>query len=190
MPLFYSIRLECENMRIFFNNMLARIKRLFAKAASAFGGGVINATTELEIKHIRNGQVIGTQKILDKVITTAFVNDIIDALKGDTTPYANFKNYKYHASGTGTANEAVGDTALGTEVGTRVVGSQEEGASANIYKSVGTITYSGSYAITEHGLFNASTGGTLMDRTKFAAVNVISGDSIQFTFTIQFNAGG
>jgi hypothetical protein len=29
-----------------------------------------------------------------------------------------------------------------------------------------------------------------MDRTKFAAVNVISGDSIQFSFTIQFNAGG
>lgn len=177
-------------MRIFFNNIIAKIKRLFAKAASAFGAGVIYATTELEIKHIRNGKIIGTQKVLDKVVTTAFVNDIVDALKGDTTPYNNFKNYKYHASGTGTANETIGDTALGSEVETRVVGSQEEGASSNIYKSVATITYSGSYAITEHGLFNAATGGVLMDRTKFAPINVISGDSIQFTFTIQFNAGG
>jgi hypothetical protein len=177
-------------MRIFFNNVIARIKRCFAKVASAFGAGTINATTELEIKHIRNGKVIGKQTVLDKVVTTAFVNDIVDALKGDATPYANFKNYKYHASGTGTVAEAVGDTTLGTEVGTRATGSQEEGASANIYKSVGTITYSGSFAITEHGLFNAIATGTLMDRTKFAAVNVISGDSIQFSFTIQFNAGG
>jgi hypothetical protein len=177
-------------MRIFFNNMLARIRRFFARASSAFGAGVINATTELEIKHIRNGEVIGTQTVLDKVVTTAFVNDIVDALKGDATPYANFKNYKYHASGTGTAVEAVGDVALGTEVATRATGTQIEGATANEFKSVATITYSGSFAITEHGLFNAVAAGTLMDRTKFAAVNVISGDSIQFSFTIQFNAGG
>jgi hypothetical protein len=176
-------------MRIFFNNIVAKFRRLLSKVAPAFGGGVINATTELEIKHIRNGKVISTQTVLDKVITTAFVNDIVDALKGDATPYANFKNYKYHASGTGTVNEAVGDTALGTEVGTRATGSQEEGASANIYKSVGTITYAGPFAITEHGLFNAAAAGTLMDRTKFAAVNVISGDSIQFSFVVTFTAG-
>jgi hypothetical protein len=177
-------------MRIFFNNIIARIKRLFARVASAFGAGVINATTELEIKHIRNGKVIGTQTILDKVVTTAFVNDVVDVLQGIAGPLAAINAYKYHASGTGVAAEAVGDAVLGTEVDSRVVGSQEEGASANIYKSVGTITYSGAYAITEHGLFNAAAAGTLMDRTKFAAVNVISGDSIQFTFTIQFNAGG
>ena len=79
---------------------------------------------------------------------------------------------------------------MGTEVGSRVVGTQEEGATANIYKSVATISYSGSYAITEHGLFNASSGGALMDRTKFPAINVISGDSIQFSFQITFSSGG
>ena len=177
-------------MRIFFNNMLAKIGRFFAKAAAAFGGGAINATTELEVKHIRNGKVIGTQTILDKVITTAFVNDIVDVLQGIAGPLGTINAYKYHASGTGIVAEAVGDVALGTEVGARAVGSQEEGATANIYKSVGTITYTGSFAITEHGLLNAAAAGTLMDRTKFAAVNTIAGDSIQFTFTIQFNAGG
>jgi hypothetical protein len=176
-------------MRIFFNNMFARINRFFAKAAAAFGGGAINATTELEVKHIRNGKVIGKQVILDKVITTAFVNDIVDVLQGIAGPLATINAYKYHASGTGIAAEAVGDVALGAEVGARVIGSKEEGATANIYKSVSTVTYSGAYAITEHGLFNAAASGTLMDRTKFAAVNVISGDSIQFSFTIQFNAG-
>lgn len=177
-------------MRIFLNNMVARIKRFCAKAASAFGGGVINATTELEIKHIRNGKVIGAQTVLDKVITTAFVNDLVDVLQGIAGPLSTINAYKYHASGTGTANEIIGDVALGAEVETRVIGTQTEGATANEYKSVATITYSGAYAITEHGLFNATVAGTLMDRTKFATVNVISGDSIQFTFTIQFNAGG
>jgi hypothetical protein len=177
-------------MRLFFNNILARIKRCFAKVASAFGAGTINATTELEIKHIRNGKVIGKQTVLDKVVSTAFVNEIVDSLQGTSGPYGTFDDYKYHATGTATADENVSDVALGAEVGARVIGSQEEGATANIYKSVGTITYTGSYAITEHGLFNASSAGTLMDRTKFAAVPVINGDSIQFTFTIQFNAGG
>ena len=177
-------------MRIFFNNIIARIKRFLAKAAASFGAGVINATTELEVKHIRNGKVIGKQTILDKVITTAFVNDIVDCLTANGTRLALFDDYKYHASGTGTIAEAVGDVALGTEVETRVIGTQVEGAQTYIYSSVGTVTYAGTYAITEHGLFNALTVGTLMDRTKFAAVNVISGDSIQFTFTIQFNAGG
>ncbi len=177
-------------MRIFFNNIMARIKRLISKAASSFGAGVINATTELEVKHIRGGKVIGRKTILDKVITTAFVNDIVDCLTANGTRLALFDDYKYHGSGTGTANEVVGDTTLGTEVGTRVVGTQVEGAQTYIYSSVGTVTYSSTSSITEHGLFNAETGGVLMDRTKFSAVNVISGDSIQFTFTIQFTAGG
>lgn len=176
-------------MRIFFNNIIAKMKRFFAKAASAFGAGVINARTELEVKHIRNGKVIGKQIILDKVVTTAFVNDLVDVLQGIAGPLGTINAYKYHASGTGIVAEAVSDVALGTEVGTRVAGTQIEGATANIYKSVGTITYAGAFAITEHGLFNAAAAGTLMDRTKFAAVNVISGDSIMFTFTIQFNAG-
>jgi len=106
-----------------------------------------------------------------------------------TTPYTNFKNYKYHGTGTGTTAEAAGDTALVTEVGSRVTGSQIEG-NANQYKSVATVTYAGTYAITEHGLFNASTGGTLMDRTVFSPVNVQSGDSIVFTFVITFSSGG
>lgn len=177
-------------MKIFINNIIARIRRLLIKTASAFGAGVINATTELEIKHIRNGKVIGKQTILDKVITTAFVNDIVDVLQGIAGPLSTINAYKYHASGTGIVDEAITDTALGTEVGARVIGTQAEGAQTYIYSSVATVTYLGANAITEHGLFNASTLGVLMDRTKFAAVNVINGDSIQFTFTIQFNAGG
>ncbi len=175
------------HIKVNVNNLKAIINRKLCEAG--FGGGIVNGWTELNVVHMRDGKVIKRRRVLDRVVTNAFVNDIVDTLQGKTTPYANFKNYKYHGTGTGTTAEAAGDTALVTEVGSRVTGSQVEG-NANQYKSVATITYSGSYAITEHGLFNASTGGTLMDRTVFSPVNVISGDSIVFTFTISFNSGG
>ncbi len=173
--------------RVRLNNLKATLNRKLSEAG--FGGGIINGWTELNVTHVRNGKVIKKRRVLDKVVTNAFVNDIVDALKGDTAPYASFKNYKYHASGTGTTAEAATQTVLVAEVGTRVSGTQVE-ANANQYRSVATITYDDTYAITEHGLFNASTGGTLMDRTMFSPVNVISGDSIVFTFTISFNSGG
>jgi hypothetical protein len=69
--------------------------------------------------------------------------------------------------GTGAVAENVTDTALGTQVETRATGTQVEGASANIYRTVATITATASRAITEHGVFSASTGGTLLDRSVF-----------------------
>jgi hypothetical protein len=56
---------------------------------------------------------------------------------------------------------------------------------------VGAISYTSSLAITEWGLFNQSAqGGTMWDHRVFSAINVNSGDSIQFTYTLTINAGG
>jgi hypothetical protein len=175
-------------LRMHFNNIKAIINRKLCNAG--IGGGIINGWTELEIKHIRNGKVIKKRKIYDRVVTDAFVNHIVDCLTANAGQLALFDDFKYHGSGTGTGSEAAGNTTLGTEVGGRVTGTQVEGASANIYQSVATVTYAGSYAITEHGLFNVSSGGTLMDRTKFAAINVVASDNIQFTFSITLSSGG
>jgi len=127
----------------------------------------------------------------NRVITDAFVADIVDALQGSATPYGTFDDYKYHDSGTGTGDEAASDTGLGTPTGiARATGTQIEGATSNIYKSVATITYDNTYAITEHGIFNASSSGTLADRTKFAAINVVNTNQIEFTFQMTFTSGG
>jgi len=58
------------------------------------------------------------------------------------------------------------------------------------YVSVGTISYTTTKAITEHGLFNTADSTVLMDRTVFSAINVVDGDSIQFTYTLTVTAGG
>lgn len=131
--------------------------------------------------------------ILNKVVTDDFVEDIVDALVAETwTPL-----YKYHHSGTGVGAEAAADAGLGTPVeDARDVGTHVEDSS-KVYKSIATTTYTGAHAITEHGLFKTAgaggppvTGGILMDRTKFATINVVNGNQIEWTFTIAFTSGG
>ena len=133
-----------------------------------------------------DGQVIDYGTLGYRVVTTAFVNFVVDQLQTETSIFGDFK---YHDGGVGTTAENVTDTAMETtDAESRATGSQTAGA-ANEYVSVGTIAYTSGKAITEHGLFNDATTGTLMDRTVFAAVNVVNGDSIQFTYTITFTAG-
>jgi hypothetical protein len=121
-----------------------------------------------------------------RVVTTAFVNLMVDQLQAETSVWGDFK---YHDSGVGTTAENASDTAMETTDGEdRVAGTQTEG-DANQYRSVGTISYTTTKAITEHGLFNHLTTETLMDRTVFSAINVVNGDSIQFTYTLTCTAG-
>lgn len=129
-----------------------------------------------------------------RVVTTAGVNFLVDALQGSVEP----EILRYHGVGTGTNAEASGDTALQTESttiitvdSTRATGTLTEGASANIFRTVGTVSFDGSGAITEHGVFSqaATGGGTLLDRSVFSAINVISGDSIVFTYDFTLAAG-
>lgn len=121
-----------------------------------------------------------------RVVTTAFVNFLAGQLQTDSTAIGDFK---YHDSGVGTTAEAAGNTDMETTDGeSRVTGSQS--TTNNAYTTVGTITYTTTKAITEHGVFNASTSGTLLDRSVFSAINVVNGDSIQFTYTLTINSGG
>jgi hypothetical protein len=54
------------------------------------------------------------------------------------------------------------------------------------YQVVGTRTATGSGAVTVSGLFDAASGGNLFVKGDFAAINLVSGDSIQFTFKAIF----
>lgn len=129
-----------------------------------------------------------------RVVTTAGVNAIVDAFQNTV----ELENFKFHGMGTGTGAEASSDTGLGTELttqynpdNTRATGTTTEGASANIYRTVGTNTIdSGTPAVTEHGVFSASSAGTLLDRSVFSAINLVSGDGITFTYDLTFTAGG
>lgn len=122
-----------------------------------------------------------------RVITNAGVTYMRDDFNDGTN---DINTFNFHDSGTGTVAEAVGDIALGTAAGPARVSGTKSVPAANQFRSVATIAYTATLAITEHGLFSALTAGTLWDRSVFAAINVVSGESIQFTYTLTLTAGG
>lgn len=151
--------------------------------------GIITLTGRLKAVLVKaDGTTVDYGYVAHGLVTTAWVNFLVDNLQAETT---EFGDVKFHDSGIGTTAPAVGDTDIETTDGeARVTGTQTEGASANIYRTVGTITYTTTLAITEHGVFTQVTGGTLIDRHTFTAINVVNTDQIEFTYEYTANAGG
>jgi hypothetical protein len=159
---------------------------LVQPVAKAFG--LMTAYGKLEALLIKaDGTKINYGVLSYRVVTSAFVNFVVDNLQTDTTELGDFK---FHDSGVGTTAENAADTAMETTDGeSRATGTQTESA-ANAYRSVGTISYTTTKAITEHGVFSQATAATLIDRSVFSAINVVNGDSIQFTYTLTLSSGG
>jgi len=136
------------------------------------------------------GQHPGLEDVgLLAIVTTAGVNYMAtDFASGGVTP--TISGFKFHDSGTGAVAAATTDTALGAAGGPARVSGTPSNPTANQYRTVATIAYTTTLAITEWGVFSASTAGTLWDRRVFAAINVVNGDSIQFTYTLTIASGG
>ncbi len=128
--------------------------------------------------------VVGMRQVTDAGV--AHLVDDWDDGSGD------IENFNFHDSGTSATAEDQTDVNLIAEAGptTRATGTKSQ-PSANIIRSVGTIAYTGTLAIVEHGLFStaARTTDLLWDRTVFSVINVENGDSIQFTYDCTFTAG-
>lgn len=152
-------------------------------------------TTVWDLPRHFGGRVQGYGVLSTRLVTDAGVQYLVDALQNLTEP----ENFKYHGYGTGTTAEGATQTALVTELTTqyatdnvRPTGSQTE-ASANIYRTVATLSpdTGGTIAITEHGIFSATSAGTLLDRSVFTAVNVVAAaDSLQTTYDLTIASGG
>lgn len=134
-----------------------------------------------------DGTRINFGVVSHRVVTTAFVSAIIDDLDNGS---ADISSYNFHGVGTGTTAATAGDTALETESttaltvnSTRATGTRSQPFTYR-YQSVAIQTFDAPAAITEHGVFTqeATGGGGLMDRSVFSAINVVSGDGIQFTY--------
>jgi hypothetical protein len=134
-----------------------------------------------QVRHAGESRWSDLGIISERIVTAAFIALITDELTNTDRPA--MQTLKFHASGTGTNAESGSDTALQTEVETRDTGTQTS-PGAGQYQTVATHTYGTAFAITEHGVLSASSGGTLLDRSKFAAINVVNGSQIQWTYTL------
>lgn len=194
--LFYQIRNWKAHWRAFYLGSYVTVEGAIARLVGATEcNGLSRMYGRVDGVIIRaDGTVQDIGCLGKRLVTNAFLNYLRDDLN-NATGAADVSTFKYHECGTGVAAEAAGDTALGTPCttalnpdSTRAVGSQV-GSTNYVYSSVGTLTFDATAAVTEHGLFNATTTGILMDRTVFSAINVASGDSIQFTYTLTMSGG-
>lgn len=137
----------------------------------------VKATGALQIKlYGPDGQLKQEQNVKNLVVTTG--KGYI-ASRMVSTPTA----MSHMAIGTGTVDPVVGDTALGTQAArVALTSSAAVGAVVTYVASFGAGTGTG--AITEAGIFNASTAGTMLCRTEFAVVNKGADDSLTITWTV------
>lgn len=151
--------------------------------------GIPTIVSELRaVKTRADGTIVDFGVVCRRLVTQNGVGFIVDDWDDDTT---DITNMNYHASGTGTTGAANDDTALETESTTitdRVAGTKSQPA-YNQLRTIGTQTYTGSGAITEHGLLSVITegSGVLWDRHTFSAINVANNDSIEWTYTVTFS---
>lgn len=116
--------------------------------------------------------------IVPNLVVTAGKNLIASRLK-DTTDAA----MTHMAIGTGSTAAAAGNTALGSEAGRVALTSTTVTNNAVAYvASFGAGTGTG--AITEAGLLNASSSGTLLCRTVFSVINKGANDTLGITWTV------
>ena len=129
-----------------------------------------------------DGKVKQSQDIPNLVVNSGLA--FIASRMKDTTDAA----MSHMALGSGTTAAAAGNTALETQIGSRVsLTSTTVTANATAY--VATFAAgTGTGAITEAGIFNASTAGTMLCRTVFSVVNKGADDTLQITWTITLNA--
>ena len=129
----------------------------------------------------KDGNVKDEQEINNLVVDSGL--DFIASRMKDTTDAA----MSHMAIGSGTTAAAAGDTALGTELGR--VSLTSTTVTSNEVAYVATFAAgTGTGAVTEAGLFNASSGGDMLCRTVFSVVNKAADDSLQITWTITVSA--
>jgi hypothetical protein len=124
-----------------------------------------------------NGDLKQELNVTNLVVDTGLA--YIASRMKDTTATA----MSHMAIGAGTNDPAAGDTALQTELGR--VGLTSTTVTNNSVAYVASFAAgTGTGAVTEAGIFNASSGGTMLCRTEFAVINKAAGDSMTITWTV------
>lgn len=166
------------------------LNKIIEKLRSADSKGRFSITENITITATDKYGVVKAQREISNLITNAGFAGMASRCNGDGAEAV----FTYIAVGTGTTAAAVTDTTLETETAasglSRAAGTASRSTTdvtndtAELTK---TFTVTGSVAVTESGVLNAASTGTLLSRQVFAAVNVVNGDSLQITWKYDFD---
>lgn len=127
------------------------------------------------------------KKVVRNLVTTVGKALVAGRINASGAPAAA----DYIAVGTGTNAAAAGDTTLQTELAAS--GLSRAAATVSLVTTTTTndtaqmlksFTVTGTAAVTESGVLNAASTGTLLCRQVFSAINVVNGDTLQITWKV------
>jgi len=125
----------------------------------------------IEIKVIGRDGKVKLRRTVRNTVTSAGKNAICALVVGvRTTPF------KYIAIGTGTPSES----GLGNEVAR----TQATVSAPSYAQWTASFTASSAMSVTEAGIFDSSSGGTMLAYQSFSAIPLSAGDTLQITWTL------
>ena len=125
---------------------------------------------------------IKDERLIENLIVDTGLNFICDRMKDDETAMTHM------ALGSGSTAAAAGDTTLGSQLGSREVLDSSTVTNNQIVYVSSFEAGDATGAVTEAGIFNASTGGTMLCRTVFSVVNKAADDTLSVNWTITLTA--
>lgn len=136
----------------------------------------------------KEGNLIETVETPNALTNSGF-NEVAGLFCNDQS--GSYTAFDYIAVGTGTTTATATDTQLETEItdnglaraastGTLVT----ENVANDTAQFVKSFSVTGSEAVTESGVFNDGSAGTMLCRQTFSAINVENGDTLQITWKV------
>lgn len=189
----YELRDEKGNVKpIFTENKLGQIFlkaiRKFVKPIDSEGKVKEGFLNELAAYGLRIPGITGSWnsfRLISNLVTNAGKAGVASRINGNGGEAA----FTYIAVGTGTTAAAATDTTLETEItdsGLARVAATASRVTTDVTNDTAqdttTFSVSGTKAVTESGVLNASSVGVLLARQVFSAINVVSGDSLTITW--------
>lgn len=144
----------------------------------------LKVTGELQITVFdqATGEVKDTRQVKNLVVTAGKTFIAAAMLKTTTNSPAAMTHMEL---GTGTTAAAVGDTALQAAIAGSRTALSSSTSSANVVTYVSSFAAgTGTGAVTEAGIFNAASAGTMLCRTVFSVVNKGANDAMTVTWAI------
>jgi hypothetical protein len=141
---------------------------------------------ELAIVVFDKNGVVKQSQTVENLVVNAGLAFIISRMVGTSKSVMG-----YMAVGSGSTAAAAGDTALGSQLGSRKALDSTTITGSNNEKVQYVCTFAageGTGAITEAGIFNASSSGDMLCRTVFSVVNKAADDTMVITWTVTLSA--
>lgn len=140
----------------------------------------IKFTGNVKIDIIGDDGVVKDSREIKNLVVTAGKTFIASRMVGTSATIMSHMEL-----GTGTTAAAAGDTALETSISASRVTLTSGTNAANVITYVASFPAgTGTGAVTEAGIFNAASAGTMLCRTVFSTVNKSASDAMSITWAI------